>query len=155
MKKLALILLVITATFASCSKTDNTPPFDTAAQAATDDAAIQAYLKTNSITAIKDPSGLYYQIVTQGTGVNPTASSTITANYSGKYTDGTAFTSGTLPATSLSGLIQGWVIGIPYIQAGGRIILYIPSALGYGHQPTNGIRSDAVLIFTIDLFTVK
>jgi len=155
MKKLALILLVITATFASCSKTDNATPFDAAAQAATDDATIQAYLSTNSLTATKDASGLYYQIVTQGTGVNPTASSTISVNYSGKYTDGTIFDHGTLTQYKLSNLITGWIIGLPYVKNGGRIILYLPSALGYGHTPSNGSRADAVMIFTIDLTGVQ
>jgi FKBP-type peptidyl-prolyl cis-trans isomerase FkpA len=155
MKKLALILLIVTATLASCSKTDNTVPFDAAAQAATDDATIQAYLKANSLTATKDASGLYYQIVTQGTGVNPTASSTISVNYSGKYTDGFIFDHGTLTQYKLAYLIQGWIIGIPYVQNGGRIILYLPSALGYGHTPSNGSRADAVMIFTIDLTGVQ
>jgi FKBP-type peptidyl-prolyl cis-trans isomerase FkpA len=151
MKKLALILLVIASTFASCSKTDNSPPFDAAAQAATDDAAIQAYIKNNSIAAFKDPSGVYYQIITAGTGAQATSSSTITCNYSGKYLDGTSFTQGTLTPTPLANLIPGWIYGIPHCKVNGRILLLIPSALGYGHSPTNGIKGDAVLIFTIDL----
>jgi FKBP-type peptidyl-prolyl cis-trans isomerase FkpA len=155
MKKFILILLVISAAFSSCSKTDNAPPFDAAAQAVADDATIQAYLKANSLTATKDPSGLYYQIVTQGTGVNPTASSLVSVNYSGKYTDETVFDHGTLSKYQLGYLIQGWVIGLPYVKLGGRIILYIPSALAYGHNPSNGSRSDAVMIFTIDLTGVQ
>jgi FKBP-type peptidyl-prolyl cis-trans isomerase len=154
MKKLALILLVITATFASCSKSSSSS-FDPAVQAAADDATIQAYLKANSLTATKDPSGVYYQIVTQGTGVNPTASSVVSVNYSGKYTDETIFDHGTLTKYALSGLIQGWIIGLPYVKVGGRIILYIPSGLGYGHSPSNGSRADAVMIFTIDLTGVQ
>jgi FKBP-type peptidyl-prolyl cis-trans isomerase len=156
MKKLILILFVFTVALSSCSKNDATvTPFDAAAQAATDDATIQAYLTTNSLTATKDASGLYYQIVTQGTGVNPTASSTISVNYSGKYTDGIVFDHGTLTQYKLANLITGWIIGLPYVKNGGRIILYLPSALGYGHTPGNGSRPDAVMIFTIDLTGVQ
>jgi FKBP-type peptidyl-prolyl cis-trans isomerase FkpA len=59
--------------------------FDAAKQAAADDAAIQAYLAANtSITATKDASGIYYQIITPGSGANPTLSSTVKVNYVGK-----------------------------------------------------------------------
>ena len=151
MKKFILIILVLATGMSSCSKSDS---FDAGAQAATDDTAIQAYIKTNNITATKDASGLYYQVITQGTGANATANSNVTVNYSGKYLDGTAFTTGSLSKTPLYTLIPGWIIGIPYVKAGGRIVLYIPSGLGYGHSPTNGIRADAVLIFTIDVLGV-
>jgi len=155
MKKLIYIFAVFAVVLSSCSKSDSSSSFDAAAQAAADDATIKAYLQTNSLTATKDPSGLYYQVVTQGTGANPTATSTISVNYSGKYTDGTIFDHGTLTQQPLSGLIQGWSIGLPYVKLNGRIILYIPSALGYGHTPSNGSRPDAVMIFTIDLTGVQ
>lgn len=154
MKKLIIILFVLASGLSSCKKDATVAPASTP-QSVIDNGDIQTYLKANNITATKDSSGLYYQIITQGTGVNPTANSTITANYSGKYLDGTSFTTGNLPPTKLSGLIQGWIIGIPFVKVGGRIVLYIPSGLGYGHSPTNGIRSDAVLIFTIDLFSAQ
>lgn len=154
MKKLSVILLTICIAFASCKK--NTP-FDPAAQAVADDAAIQAYLKANpSITATKDASGLYYQIITPGTGNNPTSSSTVTVNYTGKLLDGTTFDTTTGKASlniSLKSVIQGWTIGVPRIKPGGRILLIIPSGLAYGNNATGSIAANSVLIFTIDLIS--
>ncbi len=159
MKKYLLVFAVFTVLFSACKKSDSntTTTVDPAVQAKIDDDKIQAYLKANpSITAIKDPSGLYYQILNPGTGVNPTTKSTITVAYTGKYLDGTVFQ--TLPNfTSVlgAGLIQGWQIGIPFIKTGGRILLLIPSALGYGPAGKDAIPPNTVIIFTIDLFAVQ
>jgi len=147
MKRYILLLVVFIAAFSSCKKDS----FDPAKQAATDDAAIQAYIKANNITATKDPSGVYYQVIASGTGAYPTANSLITAAYTGKLLNGTVFDSGNIPSSPLSGYIQGWQIGIPHINTGGRILLLIPSALAYGNAAKGSIPANSVLIFTIDL----
>jgi len=148
MKRYILLLALFIIGFSSCKKTAQ---FDPAKQAAADDTAIQAYIKANNIIAIKDPSGLYYQVITQGTGGNPTVNSLITINYTGKLLNGTIFDSGSLNSSPLSGLIQGWQIGIPYVKTGGRILLLVPSALGYGNKSIGSIPANSVLIFSIDL----
>ena len=159
MKKIFLLLALFTLVFSACKKNDSTttPTVDPAVQAKIDDDKIQAYLKLNpSINATKDASGLYYQIIDPGTGVNPTTKSTITVAYTGKYLDGTVFQ--TLPNfTSVlgAGLIQGWQIGIPFIKPKGRILLIIPSALAYGPSGRDPIPPNTVIIFTIDLFQVQ
>src|SRR5476649_606301 len=112
MKRYILLLVLFIAAFSSCKKDT---PFDPVKQAATDDAAIQAYIKTNNITATKDPSGIYYQVVTPGTGGYPTANSLVTMNYSGKLLNGTVFDSGVISNQPLSSLINGWQIGVPHI----------------------------------------
>ena len=149
MKKYLLLLSFIVFAFSACKKDS----FDASKQAATDDAEIKAYIAANNITAVKDPSGLYYSVVTPGTGAYPTANSNVTINYSGKLLNGSFFAaSGSNLTSSLSQLIRGWQIGIPHINIGGRIILLIPSALGYGNSsPGAGIPANSVLIFTIDL----
>jgi FKBP-type peptidyl-prolyl cis-trans isomerase len=152
MKKYLLILFVLVAGLSACKKTDD---FDANAQAATDDAAIQAYLKTNNITAVKDPSGLYYQVVTAGTGNYPTSSSTVTVNYVGKLLNGTQFDASNGFKTSLGAVVRGWTIGVPHVQVGGTIKLFIPSGLGYGNNATGSIPANSVLIFTIDLLSIN
>lgn len=147
MKKYLLLLAVFVAAFSSCSKDS----FDPAKQAAKDDAAIQTYIAANNITATKDPSGVYYQVITPGTGAYPNANSLITVNYTGKLLNGTVFDSGNLPSTALNTLVKGWQYGIPHINTGGRILLLIPSALGYGNSAQGSIPANSVLIFTIDL----
>jgi FKBP-type peptidyl-prolyl cis-trans isomerase FkpA len=148
MKRYILLLSLFVIGFSSCKKTT---PFDPVKQAATDDAAIQAYMKANNITATKDPSGLYYEVVTPGTGAYPTSTSLVTMNYSGKLLNGTVFDSGSINSDALTNLIKGWQIGVPYINVGGRLLLLVPSALGYGDQANGPIPANSVLIFTIDL----
>ena len=157
MKKYITILLFIVASLSSCSKKDT---FDPVAQAATDDANIKTYLTAHpTISATKDASGLYYQVITQGTGANASINSTITVNYTGTLLDGSQFdtTTGRGPyTTALQNVIAGWQIGIPYVKAGGRILLIMPSGMGYGNSsPGAAIPANSVLIFTIDLLTVK
>ena len=147
MKKIVLLLAVFIAAFSSCSKDS----FDPTKQAAKDDAAIQAYIAANNITATKDPSGVYYQVITPGTGAYPTVNSLITVNYTGKLLNGSVFDSGSINSTALNTLVKGWQYGIPHINTGGRILLLIPSALGYGNAATGSIPANSVLIFTVDL----
>ena len=148
MKKILLLFLFPAFILVSCKKDS----FNAAQQAATDDAAIQAYIKANNITdAVKDPSGLYYEVVTLGTGAYPNINSTITVNSTGKVLNGTVFDTETALATSFPGVIRGWQIGIPHINTGGRILLMIPSALGYGNAANGNVPKNSVLIYTVDL----
>ena len=148
MKKYILIFSLVIIGFSSCKKDT---PFDAAKQAAADDTAIQAYITANSITATKDPSGVYYQVLTPGTGNYPTVNSLITVNYTGKLLNGTVFDSGSINSQVLTGLIKGWQYGIPHINTGGRLLLLVPSALGYGNSANGSIPANSVLVFTIDL----
>jgi len=147
MKKYLLLFSLILVTISSCKKDD----FDPAKQAAKDDVTIQAYIKAHNITATKDPSGLYYSVITAGTGSYPTENSTVTVNSVGKLTDGTVFDTEAGLQVSLSSVIKGWKIGLQHINTGGRIMLIIPSGLGYGNQSQQGIPKNSVLIFTVDL----
>lgn len=157
MKKYILILLVALAGLSSCSKdsSSTTSSISAADQLALDDTKIQAYIKANNLNPTKDASGLYYQVITPGTGNYPAATSTITVNYTGKLLDGTTFDSGNLANTALTGLIKGWQIGIPHINVGGRILLLIPSGLGYGTTAAGSIPANSVTVFTIDLIAFK
>jgi FKBP-type peptidyl-prolyl cis-trans isomerase FkpA len=149
MKKFLLFLIAPLVILASCSK----DKFDASKQAATDDAAIKAYIGTDTaFHATADGSGVYYKIVTAGTGNHPTATSTVKVTYTGKLLNGTAFDSGTI-TQNLQGLIAGWQSGVPYTNVGGRIILLIPSRAGYGNSANNGIPANSVLVFTIDLLS--
>jgi FKBP-type peptidyl-prolyl cis-trans isomerase FkpA len=149
MKKYFLLLSVVIIGLSSCKK--SSPSFDAAAQAATDDAAIKAYIANSNIVATKDPSGLYYQVLTPGTGPYPTAKSNVTVGYTGSLLDGTSFDTQSSTYFNLAGLVQGWQIGVPHINAGGTILLIVPSGLGYGNAVHGSIPANSVLLFKITL----
>jgi FKBP-type peptidyl-prolyl cis-trans isomerase FkpA len=122
--------------------------------AAEDDANMQSYISTNGITATKHASGLYYQIIEPGSGATPTISSTVKANYTGKFTNNTSFDSGTA-SFPLGNVIAGWQIGIPLIKQGGKIKLIIPPYLAYGCYDYRGIPGNSVLVFDVELLEVQ
>lgn len=153
-----LLLVCIAGCFAACKKSsgDNS---DQEAQFSADTTAIRAYVKANNITAIKDNSGIFYQIIAPGTGtVSYLASTKITADYEGKLLNGTIFdtTTGKAPVSfTLGQVIAGWQFGIPLIQKGGKIRLLIPSYYGYGDRAIGAIPANSILDFNITLTDVQ
>lgn len=153
-KHLCIAVLGILLVFLGCKKNDDcnpNPPANEAPQ-------ILAYANANGMTVTAHSSGLFYQIISQGSGSTASLNSKIYITYTGKLLDGTEFDKQTIPNVNgwaLGGLIQGWQIGIPLIQKGGHIKLIVPSALGYGCQPHNTLPGDAILYFDITLVDVQ
>jgi FKBP-type peptidyl-prolyl cis-trans isomerase FkpA len=157
-----LALSVITFAFGSCNKSDssatqnnctvNTTGVPTSAEIA----SLQAYLTANAITATFDSRGFFYQIITQGTGPTPNLASNVTVRYTGSLENGAIFDQNNAGATFLlNDLIVGWRYGLPLIQQGGSIKLFLPPTLGYGCNSVGGIPPGSNLIFTIVLTNVN
>ncbi|MFA6945739.1 MAG: FKBP-type peptidyl-prolyl cis-trans isomerase [Pedobacter sp.] len=150
-----LFSLVMVFGLSSCLKGDN---FDPALQAQQDDAIIVKFLADKNITAIKHSSGLYYQIIQPGSGsIVYTANTQVTTNYTGRLLSGVVFDKTTTQPVSfkLGQVIVGWQLGVPLIQKGGKIRLFIPSGYGYGPQSSGQIPANAVLDFDIELIDVQ
>lgn len=117
---------------------------------------ILAYIAADSIHAIKHSSGIYYEIINPGSGATPSLNSKVFVTYTGKLLNGTKFDESTSTINfPLSGVIEGWQIGIPLIKKGGRIKLIIPSAYAYGCNGSGPIPSNAVLFFDVNLRDVQ
>lgn len=115
---------------------------------------ILQYLADNNLTAVEDPSGLFYIIEVPGGEAKPVLANEVTVRYKGYLPDGTVFdqTSGTNTITfPLRNVIVGWQLGIPKLGRGGSGVLLIPSRLGYGDRRTGSIPANSVLIFEVDL----
>jgi FKBP-type peptidyl-prolyl cis-trans isomerase FkpA len=168
MKKIVIMLVASSLSFvlASCSKSDVggcklTDPQITAP--ASEVTALQAYLTANTITATAHPSGFFYSISAQGSSATPGLCNTVRVNYTGRLTNGNTFDSNNTPAGAqfqLGSLIAGWQKGIPLIQKGGKIKLFIPPSLGYGANPVRDgignilIPANSILVFDIELLDV-
>jgi peptidylprolyl isomerase len=48
-------------------------------------------------------------------------------------------------------LIDGWIEGVPGMRVGGRRVIVVPPAKGYGSAGTTGVPGGATLIFVVDL----
>ena len=150
MKKVILLILPIFL-FAACKKTSNVN------QAADDEKIITQYISDNKLNATATGSGLYYVITSQGTGTQPNSGSNVTVKFKGYLTDGTVFDQTTNIGSTfgLGSVIKGWQEGIPLFKKGGKGMLLVPSALGYGTQAQNNIPANSVLIFDVELLDVK
>ena len=121
----------------------------------------EAYLAANAAKegVTTTPSGLQYEVLTEGTGPKATAESEVTVHYRGTLVDGTEFDSsiGGEPATfPVSGVIPGFSEGLMLMPRGSKSRLVIPGALGYGPQGTGGaVGPDATLIFEVELLEVR
>lgn len=150
-----LLLVCIAGCFAACKKTDVGDVYDPVPQFKADTTAIRAYVKANNIAVLKNEQyGVFYQIIAAGAGnVTYTSTTRINVDYEGRLLNGTIFdaSKGTSPTFTLGGLIPGWQIGIPYIQKGGKIRLFIPSYYGYGNAVNGSIPANSILDFTITL----
>jgi len=107
------------------------------------------------------PSGLQYKVITAGKGKTPKASDTVTVQYKGTLVDGTEFDSSYKrgqPATfPVSGVIKGWTEALQLMKEGSKWQLAIPADLAYGAGGTPGgpIGPNAVLIFDVELVSIK
>ncbi len=140
--------LIIGLLISSCKKAEK--------QAEEDEEIITKYISDNNLNATATGSGLYVVITAPGTGSSCNASSDVTVDYKGYFTDGSIFdeSNSTGITFNLNGVIPGWTEGIPYFKEGGSGVLLIPSALGYGDVANGGIPANSVLIFDITLLDV-
>jgi FKBP-type peptidyl-prolyl cis-trans isomerase FkpA len=125
---------------------------------AADSSALLNFAKTNGIAPLTDTIGLYYQIVSRGSGAAPTLTSTISVTYKATLLDGTVFDStGTTPRSFvLNTLIPAWQIALPYVEAGGHIKLLVPSKYGYGCSGAgNSVPPNTPIYFDITLVGVQ
>ena len=161
-----LVFLVSLHLFISCSDNNNMNSYYNnpcytklpyTDQMAIDVALIDEYLSEEGIIAEIDESGLRYVIIEEGEGSRPVAGSTISVKYRGTLlSDNSLFDENTEGIElRLSLVIAGWQIGIPLIREGGKIMLYIPSLLGYGCGGSgSSIPSNANLIFEVEIIEI-
>lgn len=114
--------------------------------------------KKSDISTTK--SGLQYQVLQQGTGKSPKATSTVKVNYEGRLLDGTVFDSSIArnhPVDfKLNQVIAGWTEGVQTMKEGGKSRFFIPSTLAYGEVGAgDAIGPNSTLIFDIELLEVK
>lgn len=104
-------------------------------------------------------SGLQYEVMVEGDGAMPAASSEVEVHYEGKLVDGTVFDSsynrGESISFPLNRVIPGWTEGLQLMPVGSTYIFYIPSELGYGSRESGPIPPNSVLIFKIELLGIK
>lgn len=110
----------------------------------------------------KTASGLEYQELKVGDGVEAKAGRTVDVHYTGWLLDGTQFDSSVGSGKPFSfhlgagEVIRGWDEGVAGMKVGGKRKLRIPAELGYGARGAGGvIPANATLLFDVELLGVR
>jgi peptidylprolyl isomerase len=109
------------------------------------------------------PSDLEITDITEGSGAEATAGSTVSVHYVGvAHSTGEEFDASYNRGAPLDfrlgvgQVIAGWDQGVQGMKVGGRRRLVIPPHLGYGDRGAGGvIKPGETLIFVVDLLDVR
>jgi peptidylprolyl isomerase len=109
------------------------------------------------------PSDLEVSDLTEGSGAEATAGSTVSVHYVGvAHSTGEEFDASYDRGAPLDfrlgvgQVISGWDQGVQGMKVGGRRKLVIPPHLGYGDRGAGGaIKPGETLIFVVDLLAVR
>lgn len=102
-------------------------------------------------------SGLYYEIIEEGSGDSPGENDRVKVNYKGVLVDGREFDANDNAEFMVNRVVPGFSEGLRLMKPGGKIKLYIPAALGYGNSPARPgsiIEPGSTLIFDVELLEV-
>jgi FKBP-type peptidyl-prolyl cis-trans isomerase len=137
-----------------------------ATRLAADTVAIDNYLQSKSITAIKDTTGLRYVITTPGTGPIASWYDKLTFKYTIKLlTDDTKAIvnqdrspSDTFYSRPVD-YIMGMIIGLQKLSAGSKAVLYVPSGFAFGADGASdgagtSIPANANLIVEVEIGSI-
>lgn len=104
-------------------------------------------------------SGLQYEILEQGNGDKPSATSTVRTHYRGTLITGEEFDSsygrGEPTEFPVNGVIKGWTEALQLMPVGSKWKLYIPYDIAYGAQGAGGaIGPYQTLVFELELIEI-
>jgi FKBP-type peptidyl-prolyl cis-trans isomerase len=121
----------------------------------------EAFLAKNAERpeVIVTPSGLQYEILSEGSGEKPGPGDSVLVHYRGETLGGAVFDSsyerGEPLSVPLDRVIAGWSEGLRLTKEGSKTKLYIPSDLAYGE---NGVGRDIgpneLIIFEVELLSI-
>jgi FKBP-type peptidyl-prolyl cis-trans isomerase FklB len=124
-------------------------------------AAAEAFLAANSERpgVIVTPSGLQFELISEGSGEMPGIADTVLVHYQGADIYGNIFDStydyGEPLEIPLDRVIPGWSEGLRMMREGSKARLFIPSDLAYGERGAGGIIAPySVLVFEVELLEI-
>jgi len=121
----------------------------------------EVFLKQNADKdgVLVTDSGLQYEVITQGSGDKPLATSTVRTHYHGTLIDGTVFDSsyerGQPAEFAVNGVIKGWTEALQMMNTGSKWRLTVPYELAYGEQGAGAaIGPYSTLVFDVELLEI-
>ena len=103
--------------------------------------------------------GVYYEVLTEGTGAIPADTSRVEVNYEGKLLNDTIFDSsyqrGEPAKFRCNQVIPGWTKALTNMPVGSTWMVYIPQEQAYGERDAGKISPFSCLIFKIELLGIE
>ena len=114
--------------------------------------------KKTGVTELE--SGLQYEVLIEGKGEKPKATSVVTCHYHGMLVDGKVFDSsvnrGQPASFPLNRVIAGWTEALQLMPVGSKWKLFLPPHLAYGEQQAGPlITPNSTLIFEVELLGIE
>lgn len=106
------------------------------------------------------PAGLQVETVSEGDGATVAAGDFVVANYLGQVWDtdnvfDNSYDRGAPTGFSLNSVIPGWSVGLVGQHVGSRLLLTVPTELGYAEgNPNAGIEPGDTIVFVVDVVDV-
>jgi FKBP-type peptidyl-prolyl cis-trans isomerase len=112
--------------------------------------------KPNVVTTA---SGLQYKVINAGNGSSPKVTDEVTVNYKGTLVNGTEFDSsykrGQPASFPVNRVIPGWTEALQLMKPGAKYQLWIPPQLAYDLRSQPPIPPGSMLIFEVELLSIK
>lgn len=103
-------------------------------------------------------SGVQYKILRAGSGKKPSENSVVACRFRGALIDGATFDKSDSKkpvALSVSGFLPGLKEAVMLMSAGAKWQIVIPPQLAYGELGDRGVGPNAVLIYDMEIVSVK
>lgn len=103
--------------------------------------------------------GIYYEVLTEGTGAVPADTNRVSVNYEGKLLNDTIFDSSyerkEPTKFRCNQVIPGWTKALTHMPVGSTWMVYIPQEQAYGEREAGKILPFSCLIFKIELLGIE
>ncbi len=104
------------------------------------------------------PSGVQYKVLRASQGKKPTDGSVVVCRYRGTLIDGTEFDkpdSKKPVSLNVSGFLPGLKEAVKLMSAGSKWQIVVPPHLGYGELGDRSVGPNAVLLYDMEIISVK
>jgi FKBP-type peptidyl-prolyl cis-trans isomerase FkpA len=121
------------------------------------DREIQVFLKENNWNAERSESGLYLEIIEEGTGQPIPFDAKVLVTYKGSLLNGQSFDQTGVEPVMLQTrtLIAGWREALLSLNVGSSVRMVIPPNLGYKNQELPKIPKNSILVFELKVHDIQ
>lgn len=120
------------------------------------DKQIKDYLKKEGIQCEKTESGLYYKIIEQGEGNFIKFQDIVIFSYKGYFLNGKVFDEQKEPVEfPVQKLILAWKEIMFEVKPGAKFFLVTPPQLAYGSHELDDIPPNSILVYEMEIHSVK